>query len=239
MLRRSVNETAPTASAVDGSETEESAGSVELRSAHRETIVRLAAALELRSEETGRHVERIARHAERVAAALGLPEARAELIALASPLHDIGKIALPDAILQKPGPLTTEERRLMQTHTKIGHQLLSGSRSDVLQLAADIALSHHERYDGNGYPHGLAGTGISLEARIVTICDVFDALTHDRVYRHAYTLADALTLMRSDRGTRFDPVLFDVFLGTLETTRNGFVQDVPHATAEREKPAAV
>jgi HD-GYP domain-containing protein (c-di-GMP phosphodiesterase class II) len=240
MLQRSVSKTASKASAAEGSEAEEErAGPGELRTAHRETIVRLAAALELRSEETGRHVERIARHAERVAVALGLPEARAELIALASPLHDIGKIALPDAILQKPGPLTTEERRLMQTHTEIGHRLLSGSRSDVLQLAADIALCHHERYDGNGYPHGLAGTGISLEARIVTICDVFDALTHDRVYRHAYSLADALTLMSSDRGRRFDPMLFDVFLGTLETTRNGYLEDVAPAAAGRAKTAAV
>jgi HD-GYP domain-containing protein (c-di-GMP phosphodiesterase class II) len=188
----------------------------ELRSAHRETIVRLAAALELRSEETGRHVERIARHAERVAVGLGLPAADVELIALASPLHDIGKIALPDAILQKPGPLTSEERRVMETHTAVGHRLLSGSRSDVLQFAAEIALNHHERFDGRGYPRGIARTAIPLEARIVTICDVFDALTHDRVYRTAYPVPTALEIMRSERGTRFDPRLFDLFLATLD-----------------------
>lgn len=251
ILRRSVNKHVPGSASVSRISTrsastgradraEEHAGAAELRSAHRETIVRLAAALELRSEETGRHVERIARYAERLAAALGLSEARAALIGLASPLHDIGKIALPDAILQKPGPLTTEERRLMQTHTEIGHRLLSGSRSDVLEVAADIALNHHERYDGKGYPRGIAGSAISLEARIVTICDVFDALTHDRVYRSAYLLPDALTLMRSDRGTRFDPTLFDVFLTTLDMHHADHVaQHVPHATAPRETPAAV
>jgi HD-GYP domain-containing protein (c-di-GMP phosphodiesterase class II) len=249
MLRRSVNNGVPgPASAsrisarspsggVGGGRADGGTDPAELRTAHRETIVRLAAALELRSEETGRHVERIARHAERVAVALGLSETAVELIALASPLHDIGKIALPDAILQKPGALTTEERRLMQTHTEIGHRLLGGSRSDVLQLAADIALNHHERFDGNGYPRGIAGTAIPLESRIVTICDVFDALTHDRVYRDAYPLADALTLMRCDRGTRFDPSLFDVFLTTLDSARTDRVQDVPPVVAPRPAPA--
>jgi putative two-component system response regulator len=211
----------------------------ELRSAHKETIVRLAAALELRSEETGRHVERIARHAERIAIALGLPAAQVELIALASPLHDIGKIALPDAILQKPGPLTLEERRVMETHTAVGHRLLSGSRSDVLQFAAEIALSHHERYDGHGYPRRITGVAIPLEARIVTICDVFDALTHDRVYRAAYPVATALEIMRSERGTRFDPALFDLFLATLDTSDTAPAPTTTPPIAQQKAIAAV
>jgi len=131
-------------------------------------------------------------------------------------MHDVGKIATPDGILQKRGPLTPEERKIMELHTTVGHQILDGSDSDLLQAGATIALTHHERWDGTGYPNGLRGEEIPLEGRIVAVADVFDALLSDRCYRPAMPLEKAVSIMREGRGTQFDPRIVDVLLEHLE-----------------------
>jgi putative two-component system response regulator len=187
-----------------------------------ETVRRLSRALEFRDEDTGAHTARISALAARIARSAGLDAERWGLIERASPLHDVGKVAIPDSVLLKPGSLTPAERSIVETHAEIGHRLLHGSDSAVLQLAATIALTHHEHYDGGGYPRGLAGEGIPIEGRIVAIADVFDALTSDRVYRPAMTIDQAIVIMRNGRGTHFDPVLLDHFLNHL-----------PDAEAER------
>ncbi len=185
---------------------------------HREeTIHRLARALEFRDTPTGDHVERMAAFCRMIALRLGLPPERCSLIRTASLLHDIGKVGIPDRILVKPGPLTDEERAEIQEHTRVGHRILNGSTSELIQLAAEIALSHHERYDGEGYPHGLRGKEIPLEGRIAAVCDVFDALTTSRPYRpHPFTQAAAVALLRSESGKAFDPEIVDAFVGAVD-----------------------
>ena len=183
---------------------------LDLRRAQAETIRKLADAAEFRDAETGHHTERMSRMCELIARRMGLDEERCRLLRDASPLHDIGKIAIPDEILLKRDRFTDQERRTMQRHAEIGHRLLSGSASEVLELAATIALVHHERWDGNGYPYGLAGEAIPLEGRIASVADVFDALTTDRVYRAAMPVEEALATMREQRGCQFDPLIFDV-----------------------------
>jgi PAS domain S-box-containing protein len=180
-----------------------------------ETVRRLSRAVEFRDEDTGAHIARISALAARTARSAGLDAEHCDLIERASPLHDLGKVAIPDSVLLKPGPLTPAERLTIETHAEIGHRLLDGSDSPVLQLAATIALTHHERYDGSGYPHGLTGETIPIEGRIVAIADVFDALTSDRVYRPAMTLEQAVAVLQDGRNTHFDPVLLDHFLNDL------------------------
>jgi putative two-component system response regulator len=180
-----------------------------------ETVRRLSRAVEFRDEDTGAHTARISALAARTARSAGLDAEHCGLIERASPLHDVGKVAIRDSVLLKPGPLTPAERSIVETHAEIGHRLLHGSDSPVLQLAATIALTHHEHYDGGGYPRGLAGASIPIEGRIVAIADVFDALTSDRVYRPAMTIDQAVVIMRNGRGTHFDPVLLDHFLNDL------------------------
>src|SRR5437899_1992894 len=138
-----------------------------------------------------------------------------ERLGHAAPLHDVGKVAIPDAILLKPGPLTPEERAIVETHAEEGHRLVRGSSSSILDMAATIALSHQEKWDGSGYPRGLKGEEIPIEGRIVAVADVFDALTSDRVYRKAFSVEDAIQMMREQRGRHFDPVLLDAFLEVL------------------------
>jgi putative two-component system response regulator len=191
-----------------------------------ETVRRLSRAVEFRDEDTGRHIARISALAARTARSAGLDVEHCGLIERASPLHDVGKVAIPDSVLLKPGPLTPAERLNIETHAEIGHRLLDGSDSAVLQLAATIALTHHEHYDGGGYPRGLAGESIPIEGRIVAIVDVFDALTSDRVYRPAMTIDQALAILRDGRGTHFDPVLLDHFLNDLHDAGAE-----PHTTA--------
>lgn len=189
---------------------------LELALSREETIHRLARAVELRDAGTGLHVERMAAFCRMIALRLGLPPERCSLIRTASLLHDIGKVGVPDRILVKPGPLTHEERAEIQEHTRVGHKILNGSTSELIQLAAEIALSHHERYDGEGYPHGLRGKDIPLEGRIAAVCDVFDALTTSRPYRpHPFTQAAAVALLRSESGKAFDPEIVDTFVGAL------------------------
>jgi HD-GYP domain-containing protein (c-di-GMP phosphodiesterase class II) len=183
----------------------------ELASSREETIHRLSVAAEYRDADTGQHIERMSSYAAVLARELGLDADAVELIRIAAPLHDVGKIATPDAILLKPGPLTQEERRAMEEHARLGSDMLAGSASELLQLAAEIARTHHEKVDGTGYPDGLSGAEIPLVGRIAAIADVFDALTSDRIYRPAMSVGEALAIMRKDRGTHFDDEVFEVF----------------------------
>jgi putative two-component system response regulator len=188
----------------------------ELRRSREETIRRLSLAIEFRSRETGEHVERIGNGAAVIGRRLRLKPGRCELIRLAAPLHDVGKIGISDEILLKPEPLTAAERKRMENHAEIGYRLLTGSGSDLLETAATIAWTHHERWDGIGYPRRLAGEAIPIEGRITAVMDVFDALTHDRVYRPAMPVDRALEIIRDGRGRHFDPAVVDAFLATLD-----------------------
>lgn len=189
---------------------------VELQVSRQETVERLAKALEMHDEETGRHVNRMAEIAAFLAGQLGLDDDRVLLLRAAAPMHDVGKVATPDHILRKQGPLTAEERREMERHTTVGHQILADSGSELLRLGATIALTHHERWDGSGYPQGRAGEEIPIEGRITAVADVFDALLSDRCYRPAMSLDDALEVMRDGRGTHFDPQIVDALLDHLD-----------------------
>ncbi|HSZ06102.1 MAG TPA: HD domain-containing phosphohydrolase [Solirubrobacteraceae bacterium] len=180
-----------------------------------ETILRLARLMEFRDEETGQHLHRMSSYCELLARQTGLPEERCEFLRLASQLHDVGKVAVPDSILLKPGKLTPEEFEVIKGHAETGYQMLAGSASEVVQLGALIARTHHERWDGSGYPRGLAGEDIPLEGRIAAVSDVFDALTSDRVYRSAMPVKSAMQMMSEERGRHFDPDLLDAFLLTL------------------------
>lgn len=182
----------------------------ELRLSRLDIVRRLGRAAEYRDNETGRHVLRMSYSAALLARHIGWDEAACELMLNASPMHDVGKIGVPDAILLKPGPLTPEERTVMQTHTTIGHDMLAGSEDDLLTMAAEIAHCHHERWDGGGYPRGLSGTAIPESARIVAITDVFDALTSPRPYKAAWSVDDAVAYLSSHAGSHFDPRLVDV-----------------------------
>lgn len=185
--------------------------------AQRETIARLARAVEYKDEDTGEHIERMSAYCELLARRLDFPAERCELIRLASPMHDAGKIAVPDEILLKPGRLTPEERKEMERHTEVGYDLLTGSSYELLDLAASIALTHHERFDGTGYPRGLRGWEIPVEGRLAAVADVFDALSSDRVYRPAMPIDECLEIMRAGRESHFDPEVLDVFLENLDT----------------------
>ena len=187
----------------------------EIRLAHEETIHRLATASAYRDQETGAHIRRVGLFSQALATAAGWSATKAAQLRLAAPMHDVGKIGIPDVILQKPGKLTADEFRIMKTHTMIGADMLSGSSEPVLQLASQIARSHHERWDSCGYPDGLAGGSIPEAARIVSIVDVYDALTHDRVYRPALPEAEVLVRLADGRAKHHDPRLVDAFLDIL------------------------
>jgi putative two-component system response regulator len=187
----------------------------ELESAQIEIIERLAKAAEFRDDNTGQHTERVGQMAALIAKQMGLPEAQVSLIRRAAPLHDVGKIGIPDSILLKFGKLTDEEFGLVKTHTTIGARILSGSRFPILRLAEEIAFSHHERWDGDGYA-GLPRDSIPLAGRVVAVADVFDALTHQRPYKEAWTVAEAVAEIDRQRGRQFDPALVDAFLRIIE-----------------------
>ena len=188
-----------------------------LQTAQEETLSRLAMAAEYRDDETSGHVERMSRYCALLAEANGADSETAETIRLASRLHDIGKIGVSDLILMKEGVLTPTERRMMEEHVPIGVRLLEGSDSPVVQVACVVVASHHERWDGTGYPRGLAGEAIPVEGRIAAMADVFDALTHTRPYRRAFPLGHVLEMMRKGSGTHFDPALLDLFLDRMNT----------------------
>lgn len=184
---------------------------VELEEARIESVERLALVAELRDDVTGQHNARVARMACAIAEAIGPRSGSAELLGRVAALHDIGKIGIPDCILLKTGPLSPSEWDTMKTHTTIGARILSSGRSEFMHLAQEIAQSHHERWDGTGYPDGLMGTRIPLAARIVSIADVFDALSSDRPYRPAYTVEDSCRAIERGSRTMFDPSLVEVF----------------------------
>jgi len=176
-----------------------------IEQAHLETIFRLGVAAEYRDKETGYHLQRMSRYSQVLALEMGMTEVEARDILHASPLHDVGKIGIPDAILCKPAKLTAEEWIIMKQHTTYGAEILSGSNVEILQMAQVIALTHHEKWDGSGYPHGISGTDIPLEGRVVALADVFDALLSKRVYKDEFTLDDALQIINDGSGAHFDP----------------------------------
>ena len=178
----------------------------------KELIYILGDAVEERSSETGWHVKRIAHICHLLAVKAGLSEDAAELIKLASPLHDIGKVGIPDAVLNKPGPHTPAEWEVMKTHAQAGHNLLGKSDRKILRMASTIAGQHHEKWDGSGYPIGLKGEEIDISARICALADVFDALGSTRCYKQPWPLERILEHITDERGRHFDPALVDVFL---------------------------
>jgi HD-GYP domain-containing protein (c-di-GMP phosphodiesterase class II) len=184
----------------------------ELRDTELEMIQRLGHAVESRDEETGDHISRIGDLSYRLGLAAGMRQDEAELLQRASAMHDLGKIAIPDEILRKPGPLDAAEREVIERHPLIGAELLAGSRSPLVQLAEVIARTHHERWDGTGYPLGLKGEDIPLAGRITAVCDVYDALVSDRPYKRAWTYAEARDELRAQSGRHFDPRLVELFL---------------------------
>jgi putative two-component system response regulator len=184
----------------------------QLEQAQLEILQRLAAAAEFRDDETGDHTQRVGDLAARLAIQMRLPMERVDLIRRAAPLHDVGKIGIPDAILRKAGRLTHEERRIMQTHVTIGASMLAGGQSALVQTAEQIARSHHERWDGTGYPDGISGDAIPLESRLVAVADYFDALTHNRPYRRAWPLVRTIRRILAERGRHFDPQVVDALL---------------------------
>jgi putative two-component system response regulator len=180
-----------------------------------QVVQRLGRAAEYRDNETGLHIIRMSNTSALLAREAGLETSRCELLLNASPMHDIGKIGIPDEILLKPGKLEPHEWQVMKTHTLIGADLLAGDESDLMMMAHDIALTHHEKWDGNGYPHGLRGEEIPLVGRIVALADVFDALTSKRPYKPAWPVERAVALIREQAGKHFDPELAGLFLSIL------------------------
>jgi PAS domain S-box-containing protein len=184
----------------------------ELENARAETLQRLAVAAEYRDDDTSQHTERVGVTAAEIAVQLGLGAEEIKLLREAAPMHDVGKLAISDTILLKPGKLTVQEYEVMKTHAALGARLLSGSSSPVLQMATVIAASHQERWDGSGYPAGLAGEAIPLVGRVVAVADVFDALTHDRPYKSAWPVEHAIAEIKRASGSKFDPRVVAAFL---------------------------
>ena len=196
-----------------------------IEESQREIVFTLGEIVETRSRETGNHVKRVAEYSKVLGLKCGLNGAESEILRLASPLHDVGKVGIPDAILNKPGRLTDQEFDIMKTHSMIGYDMLKVTKGVVLQAAGVIALQHHEKFDGNGYPQGLKGKEIHLFGRITGIADVFDALGVERVYKKAWPLEKILEFFREERGRHFDPEIVDVFFANLEeilTIRDAF-----------------
>lgn len=189
----------------------------EIEKTQKEIIITLAETGEMRSKETGNHVKRVAEYSYVLARAYGFDDAEAELLRNASPLHDIGKIAIPDAILLKPGLLDDEERRVMCTHTSLGYEMLRHSERSLLKAAAIVANEHHEKWDGTGYPRGIKEEDIHIYGRITAVADVFDALSSDRVYKKAWPKKKIEKLFKEERGHHFDPKLVDAFFEVKET----------------------
>ncbi|WP_427965976.1 HD domain-containing phosphohydrolase [Acidithiobacillus sp.] len=191
----------------------------QVRGRERETLLILARAGEYRDHDTGNHVMRMAKYARVMAEKLGFTEIDCEEIELAAPLHDIGKIGIPDSILLKPGKLTEGEFQIMQAHPLIGHEILSDSQSRFIQIGAVIALGHHEKFDGSGYPKRLRGADIPLAARIVAVADVYDALTSARPYKAAWPFEEAIAYIRDQAGQHFDPLCVQAFLDQIDEIR--------------------
>jgi len=188
----------------------------QLKQAHVDLVQRLGRAAEYKDTDTGEHIVRMSQYSKVLALALGMPEHQAELLRQAAPMHDVGKIGIPDAILLKPGRLTSEEFEHMKKHAAIGAQILANSPSPLLQLAHTLAIEHHEKWDGSGYPNGIKGEDISVEGRIVAVADVFDALTSKRPYKEAWSVEKTVLHMQKQAGAHFDPALIELFLKNLD-----------------------
>jgi len=202
----------------------------DLKQAHLDTIFRLGVAAEYRDKETANHLKRMSHYCALIAENLGWSKEDENMILWSSLMHDVGKLGIPDAILQKPGRLTPEERRIMEYHTIIGGNILKGSEAAVLKQSRIIALTHHEKFDGSGYPRGLKGETIPIEGRITIMADVFDALSSKRVYKSALSEEEVLCIMGEGRGSFFDPVILDKLLSRLDTLR-----EVQRRYMDREK----
>ena len=203
----------------------------EIEDTQKETIFTLGEIIEGRSRETGNHVKRVSEYSRVLASKFGLNPIETEIVRLASPMHDVGKIAIPDAILNKPGKLTEEEFLIIQTHSALGYQMLKSSNRNILKSAGIIAFQHHEKYNGTGYPNGLKGEEIHLYGRITALADVFDALSSDRIYRPSWEIDKVLDLIKKEKNEHFDPILADLFFENLdeilaikETYRDQYVQ---------------
>lgn len=214
---------------------------LEIRKREEEIAIKLVSLTSLRDEETGAHVRRIGLYAAVMAKALGWNAEDIDMIRVAAPMHDIGKIGIPDRILRKSGVLNDEEFNVMKKHTEIGAAMLRGTKIPILNMAADIALNHHERWDGTGYPRGLVGEAIPISARITTIVDIYDALVHERVYKKAMPEEEALSLMREMGGRHLDPHLLKIFVSLLPAMRRIRleVQEENETTQETELVEAV
>jgi len=188
----------------------------EIEATQAEIIFTMGEAGELRSKETGNHVKRVAKYSKLLAQLYGLPNDQCELLELASPMHDIGKIAIPDDILHKPGRLTNEEFDIMKTHTSLGYKMLKNSKRKLLEASAIVAHQHHERIDGKGYPQGLKGDQIHIFGKITAVVDVFDALGSERSYKKAWSDDEIIKLLKENRGTQFDAKLVDLFLENID-----------------------
>jgi len=205
----------------------------ELEESRLEIIKRLGRAAEYKDNETGNHILRMSHFAQMLAKAAGLSQEQTDNILLAAPMHDIGKIGIPDSILLKPGKLEPEEWAIMQTHVSIGADLLAGTDIPLLEMARNIALSHHEKWDGSGYPQGLSGTDIPIEGRICAICDVFDALTSERPYKKPWPVEEAVAFLRQQKGLHFDPHLVDLFETILDDVLRYRAAHLDEATFNR------
>lgn len=188
----------------------------EVENTQKEIIFTLGEIAEARSKETGNHVKRVAEYSKLLALKYGLNEDESELLRLASPMHDIGKLAVPDEILNKPGKLTYEEFEVIKNHSVVGYEMLQNSNKEIMQAAAIIAHEHHEKYNGMGYPNGLRGEGIHIYGRITAVADVFDALCSERVYKKAWPIEEVIELFKKEKGKHFDPYLVDIFLEDFE-----------------------
>jgi response regulator RpfG family c-di-GMP phosphodiesterase len=189
----------------------------EITKSQKDVTFTLGEIIETRSGDAGQHVRRVAESSRLLAQLAGLSEVDCELLRTASPMHDLGKIGIPDAVLNKPGKLNAEEWQMMQSHTEIGCKVLKNTDQSIIKTGGLICSQHHEKWDGSGYPQGLAGEEIHIFARITAIIDVFDALTHSRVYKEAWSVEKTLDQIKKDRGTHFDPTLADLFLNNIES----------------------
>jgi len=188
----------------------------DIKDTQKEVLFTIGAIGEIRSKETGDHVKRVAQYSKLLALYYGLGEEDAEMLKEASPMHDIGKVGIPDAILNKPAKFTDDEYEIMKKHSKLGYEMLKNSHRPILKLAATIAYQHHERYDGKGYPQGLKGEDIDINGRITALADVFDALGSSRVYKKAWSDEKIFKMLKDERGKHFDPKLIDIFFDNLE-----------------------
>jgi len=213
----------------------------ELRAAAKDTIFRLAAAAEYKDLDTRNHLERVSRYCAILAEEIGMPSEWTQNLQLAAPMHDIGKLGVPDAILKKPDKLTDEEWSEMRRHPLYGADILKGADNELLRMSQRIALSHHEKWDGTGYPHGLKGDDIPLEARISTLADVFDALTSRRCYKPAYSVEESLRTIREGSGKHFDPALVEGFFRALPRVKQvmEIFADVPPVEPAHAPPPPV